>query len=307
MNQKDVTPFNDLLDLLVFPTGFRGNDSHQIKADLLERAIEFWRIYSGHPKNQISFEEFSQSNVFVDTAKIHVKAPRNKTDPGTGTRPILLQPSLIIFLLLKHREKYRIYDIIEAYVGSKRRELEELDFKKTSTGVMRCFTNTRFAANVLRGYGFLKFTRREAYKTWVLSLSGFVVASVALQEKIWVLDSELPKSDKELHPALKTAWNSIDTYEKFVLMLSLLCKPDADIFKTFDGVLQKAYALLQPYWQILKDEKKKKLDRRRESLTLIKTLETLPHIEKFYQEFSLAMNVEKFMTDIGLTKVTTIG
>lgn len=301
MNRKNLRAFSELLDGLIDPAGFEDRDPIHVKADLMERLIEMWRIQSGHFENKVPFEQLYHSHLFVDTGCVHVVSSPSHYIDSIGTRPILLQPSLIIHLLLKHRDHYKVYYIIDSYIRSIRHELDVLDFKKTTTGVTRCFTNTRFAANTLRAYGFLKYTKNEAYKTWVLSLSGFVVASIALQKEHYSVKS-IPSGHKELHPLIRDAWESVDTYEKFVETLRYLCKPNIDFFGSFKPMLREAHSLLNEYWKILKVDQKKPVDRKRESLALIGELERKPDIEKFYKEFSNAMNIEKFLKDIGVER-----
>lgn len=112
----------------------------------------------------MSFEEFTQCQVLADTDKLFVAAPQSFKPRGTGTTAIQLQAPLLLFLLSHHRDRYPVLEIIRLFVATVRKQLEYLDFKKTQTGVTRCFTNTRFAAKVLRAYGLLKFTHREAHK-----------------------------------------------------------------------------------------------------------------------------------------------
>ena len=91
-----------------------------------------------------------------------------------------------MYLLYRHNNKeQKVYDIIENFIKLIWNQLKLLDFEKTKTGVMRCFTNTRFSANKLREYGMLKFTKHEAYKTWVLSFTGIMVASKFLKDGEW--------------------------------------------------------------------------------------------------------------------------
>ena len=85
----------------------------------------------------------------------------------------------------------------------------------------RCFTNTRFAAKVLRAHGLLKFTHREAFKTWELSLPGFLVAAEIFhkrskEEVHWSIPSHNKEHNFEVLEEIRTGCDGIKTYDKFV-------------------------------------------------------------------------------------------
>jgi hypothetical protein len=179
-----------------------GRDNLQDKLDILERALESLRIDCRWLENKLPLEIFIQGHTHKEQNTLSYWFPSKHASLGSGTPPIQLQPMLLLFLIIYHKESYQIYDIISNFINKIWDQLEFLDFKKTKTGVVRCFTNTRFAAHTLRDYGFLKFTRNEAYKTWTLSLPGFLVASKVLYKfkGMW----ELPEFEKwesfDLHP-----------------------------------------------------------------------------------------------------------
>ena len=123
----------------------------------------------------------------------------------------------------------------------------------------RCFTNTRFAAKVLREYGLLKFTRDEAFKTCELSLAGFLVAASILQQRAgqkrpWYELGPARDGNFDLLPEIRDACRGITSYDEFVARLAAICKPDAAVFKSFQPALKEAFALLQGYWAILSDQ-----------------------------------------------------
>jgi hypothetical protein len=152
-------------------------------------------------------------------------------------------------------------------------------------------SNTRFAANTLRAYGFLKFSKKEAFKTWILSLPGFLVASKVVADGTW----ELPRSERiygsDLHPDIHEAYVQLETYDKFVERLASVCEPNVEIFRTFGPILRQAYALMGKYWQALRDEKMTLKKRKEKSLELISLLEKEPRSEDFYKDFSACLNV----------------
>jgi hypothetical protein len=204
-----------------------------------------------------------------------------------------------MFLLINHRAGLPVYDIINNFIGQVRPALTVLDFKKTRTGVTRCFTNTRFAAHTLRDYGFLKFTRREAYKTWVLSLPGFVVASAVYESRNWAVPL-LPKDmNFELHHDIRNAWAELSNYELFVQRLARICQPNIPLFKSFAKFLNRAYDHLAKYWKTIRNPSLTQHERRRLSFAIIKTLESDPDTDKFCAEFSTCIQIEDVISKNG--------
>lgn len=270
------------------------------KLDVLDRTIELLRIRNKNLKNNLPIEDYVQGNLFVDSDSLRFSMPERYYDIGTGIHPIQLQPKLLLFLLLFHKEEYRVLDIIKHFINKLWDEFDPIDFKKTETGVFRCFTNTRFAAKTLRAYGLLKFTQKEAYKTWVLSLPGFLVASVVLDKhsKHWGIPqySKIPKYD--LHEDIWKAWDNMNTYDDYLQRLTAICKPNADIFKTFKPVLEKAYMLLEKYWKLLCNQEMTINERHEASIELLGRVEELPSIEQFYVELSKSLNLDRFLKEL---------
>ena len=258
----------------------------EFKIDLLERALEVLRYEYKHLKNELPFEEFLSGFVSLTHGRLNFAAPKIRTDTGTGTAAVRLQPKLLMFLLLYHRNYYKIYDIIDKFVEKIWDELQIVDFKKTQTGVTRCFTNTRFAATTLREYGFLKYTDKEAFKTWTLSLPGFLVASKVLEDQNWKIPDTGKQTGFDLHPDIHLAWESLQTFDAFTNRLKTLCNPNTKVFTTFEPVLRKAHKMLAEYWQVLQKDDLNQADRKKESLKRLRLLEKDTNIEDFYDEFS---------------------
>jgi|ERR1051326_4365596 hypothetical protein len=302
MKKESVDKFSGLIDSLISATDLDGANMIRQKMELLSLSIDDWKASHGFFDNQVTFEEYSKSEIYIDVGHLHFDGQPKLPNPGSGTPPYKLQPLLLLHLLISHRKKYQVYEIITSYIKWIQEDLEPADFKKTQTGVIRCFTNTRFAANVLRSYGLLKFSQKEAYKTWVLSLAGFTVASRMLQSNKWTLEMGIGRTAREIHPFIEFAWGPENTYDEFVSTLAFVCKPNLDIFVTFKPMLSEAYKLLNEYWKKLADSTIKKVDRRKECYDRIHTLEAHPDIERFYQEFSDAINVELFIESLGLAR-----
>lgn len=274
----------------------KGSVRHRI--DVLERALELLRIRHRHLANEVPFEEFIQGSLHADQGVLHYTPPERRENLGYGTRPARLQANLLLFLLLHHGRLYHVHDIISGFIDMIWDELDVLDFKRTQTGVIRCFTNTRFAANVLRKYGFLKFTRREAYKTWVLSLPGFLVASNVLDRKPWELPEDGLKDKFELHRDIYDARLELREFDDFVALLERVCRPNVDVFSTFAGVLRRAHVSLRQYWHVLEDQTLTQRERRLESMRRLGALEASPGMDDFYNEFSRCIDVDRLLRDL---------
>jgi len=298
-NRFEPEDFKKLLEELIYIEKQPGN-SIKHKIDVLERVLEYLRIKERYLENKLDLEEFLQGEVFVDCGRLHYYPPATKLDVGSGTHPMNLQPMLLMFLLLYHREAYAVYDIIEKFIDRIWDQLAVLDFKRTKTGVVRCFTNTRFAAHTLRDSGLLRFTRKEAYRTWVLSLPGFLVASVLVK---WSrMDFQRLRYQHGhgslLHPEIWAALNSIENYDIFVNVLAQVCEPNTEVFSTFEHVLRQAYSLLEKYWRIVQNPRLSIKERKEISMEHIKQLDETPEIEKFYSEFSKCVNIERLLGDL---------
>jgi len=269
-----------------------------LRLDLLERILGLLRSEQKHFENRLDFERFVQGSISIEPDGLHYVFPATTQPLGSGTPPIRLQTKLLMYLLLHHRSTYRVFDIIDNFVTTIWGQLDPLDFKKTRTGVTRCFTNTRFAANTLRDYGFIKFTHKEAYKTWVLSLPGFLVASKVIADGNWVLPPFTKLYASDLHPDIHNAHEELKTYDQFVERLAAVCEPEVEVFKTFGSVLKKAYALTGQYWHAIKNEEMTLKERKKKSLELLALLGKEPKIEEFYKEFSACINVANLLKSL---------
>ncbi len=272
----------------------------QDKLNILERALESLRIECRCIENKLPLETFIQGRARREQNTLSYCFPARHDSLGSGTPPIQLQPMLLLFLLIYHRRSYQIYDIINGFIHKICDQLGFLDFKKTQTGVVRCFTNTRFAAHTLRDYGLLKFTKREAYRTWVLSLPGFLVASKVLEEcgGMWGLPEVGKEEHFDLHCKIRTAWNDLQTYDALVGRLAYICEPNTEVFTTFKDVLRQAYSLLETYWRVIQDSRLSIKERKEISMEHINRLEATTRIEQFYSEFSKCVNVERLFRDL---------
>lgn len=296
MNPNEKSALEKLIDSWIEVQGHPARDPMSLKIEVLSLVLERLRHARKQKVEQITFEEFEQSTLFPDTDCLRIIAPPAYHHLGTGTAPIRLQVPLLLFLLIHHKQGLSILEIIDGFIDKVWDDLTFVDFKKTATGVTRCYTNTRFAAHTLRDYGLLKFTQKEAFKTWELSLTGFLVAARVLasfggKEIKWNVPVHVSAENFDLHERVREAWKGVATYPEFVARLKSICAPDAAVFQTFEPVLKQAHVLLPAYWETLNDPERTQRDRRRDSQMIIQRLEAAGLNDGFYSELSECIQI----------------
>jgi hypothetical protein len=293
-----LTDLEDYLDQIIILHGYsNGGEEKLLKVDLIRRLLDQLAVSNKHLENSVPFEEEIQTPHRIIDGRVHIYYPEKKSQLGSGTHPIRLQPKLLQYLLIHHKESHQVYNIIEHFIKQVWDELDNLDFKTTRTGVTRCFTNTRFAANTLRNYGLLKFTHKEAFKTWELSLPGFIVAATIFKENDWTLGQVEQKIGNNINPIITNAWLNIKNFDAFVQTLQGICEEGTRFFNTFDSFLHEAYELLEEYWNAIRNPDLTQKEKQSQSEFKIKQLESRPDIEKFYREFALHLEIEKLFSN----------
>ena len=296
----DQTPIESLIDGFVRLEGFPpGIKLHQ-KIDVLGYVLEKLKFENLHHAEAVTFEAFDQCTVFADTERIVVTAPDKYHSHTKAIGPLRLQSPLLIFLLLHHRARFQVLEIIQLFIGEIRGSLTFLYFKRTQTGVTRCFTNTRFAATKLRDFGLLKFTRREAFKTWELSLPGLLVAAQLYQSRqkagsTWSIPAADGIETIGLHCEAHHALNELGTFDAFIARLKFLCTDEATVFETFGPMLQEAHRLLHKHRALLNDPDMTHAERRSATAKCMAELETLPFIDAFYDELALSLRIDDLL------------
>jgi len=233
-----------------------GHDaSLSAKLDMIERVLEVFRIEKRQLNNNLAFSEFIQGDLEIKDNQIQFTPPQQLKARDFGTRPVYLQPKLLIYLLFRHgKPADQVYDIIDNFIRVIWNDLDILDFEKTKTGVFRCFTNTRFAANTLRDYGLLKFTKNEAFKTWVLSFTGVMVASKFVRDGAWDKRLFVNNYSTDLHPAIKESFKELSVMDEFVNTLTFITKSNLNFKESFTGSARMTLPLFSQHHAILKDD-----------------------------------------------------
>lgn len=266
--------------------------------DILSFLVDVLRYRAKHYETEMPFEHFVQGCIAEDDGTWRYVPPARLRETTSGIPPVQYQPDLLLFLLFHHQEKYAIYDIIRLFIDWCHEKLSVIDFKRTQTGVLRCFTNTRFAAATLREYGLLKFTDVEAYKTWTLSLTGFVAGSWLLQQRLRRRHPQFYYALPAVHKDIIAACNAVEDYDSFLCQLTFICAPNVELFKTFRPFLKEAYKLAEDYWKALQNRSLKQEERRKLCFKIAAELEGRADATEFYSELSKCLHVEALLSEV---------
>jgi hypothetical protein len=215
-------------------------------------------------------------------------------------RPLDLQPRLLVHLLLKRNEGGAVLGLIDSFIASLHPLLRPADFKRTGTGVTRCFTNTRFAAVQLRAAGFLRFTTVERYKTWKLSLLGMMAAVYMLTEKTWQAKSDPNKLLFRLHQSVEEASRELGRYDTILHTLARVVRTEGETFESFGPFLRLASSQFGRYAALLHDRSPgSNAQLRPECLRIIDELEEDPACSRFMTQLCDCANINKMLEEAG--------
>jgi len=297
---KDLTRFLD--EIVSINVAVNDRDYLELKIDILEKIIQIIRHEVNYAQNNLTIDQLLQFNIVVDNndRRLYFDLSQQRKDLYAPDllkirNPDNLQASLIVFLLLNFRSHNSVLCIIEAFIDEIKPSLTIKDFEKTKTGVIRCFTNTRFAAKQLRDYGLLKFTREEAYKRWELSFLGVLVA-VKIFEESWRMtpSPEIQKTPFDVR--ILNALKGLKKIKGVRGVLEHICM-DKELFPSFEIILQSFERLAKKYEY--SDFSKNDLNNiKSETASLLSLLEKKDWIETFMKELSLKTRIDECMLTI---------
>lgn len=300
---KNRVAIEALIDRLVRIDYFDGQPPLDFKISLLSLVLEELKHERQTPEGIVDFDTYVQSEISADQEKILFTAPVFEKHLGSGTASIRLQPPLLMFLLLHQHDQFRVSEIVQRFIEKVRPQLSYLDFKKTKTGASRASIHTRHAAQVLRNYGLLRYTWREGFKSWELTLAGFIAAAEIFQahsrEPIpWTIPPQFKEFNFEVRPEIRRAWDEIKSYGAFINRLSGICGRDAAVFKKFEPALLKAYSQMWQYWAVLNDSRLSRKDRRAASAEHMRQIQQAAITDEFYDEFSKCIQIGELKANI---------
>jgi len=269
------------------------------KVDLLERILEFIRIADKRLDNELPFDKalnWRYATLDDEIVCLRPGGKRSLQSWGKGTSQDKLQVRLLVYLLKTMNQKSSVYSLVEGFVKEQWDDLEAVDFQKTRTGVYRCYTNTRFAAMTLRRYGLLRYTQKEAFKTWKLSLPGVLTAAEALKHGE-LLNGPFPHSQgSSIHPWIFNYGDQFKSFDLILQSLKLICPDNIEVFDSFEPVLQKAGALLPCYWRKFLESKGEKSKKQLTS-EIIAQLESIEGYGDFMNELAECIEIERILED----------
>lgn len=305
--------FESFLDATIsFDNGYgKLPDSPQLTMALLKRLIELADIHSNKKVPDGAIQLHDVPFLDFDFVKANRWRVLSKL-PGSCRRPVdqhgMFFP-LLMFLLVRSKDVKKkkhsevgepVFDLIARFIDEIKPNLSLTDFVRTKTGAMRCFTNTRFAARRLRELGMLKFTQREAFKTWELSITGIIVASTLYEpdwrKKLDLMDGWI--SQKALSARIREILLSLYSPEIFLKRLNQICtqaKASADAVLPA-GDRDKTERLIRDYFIKMKMVTKAKVtaDQREAISSIIDELDNVPLINRVIRSFKSSYSLNDF-------------
>ncbi len=188
LRKNEVKHFEELIDSLIrFVPGLFNNygyffavrnieDNLETKIAFLEGMIQSWKFHRGTWGREISFDDYLNSDVFIDEDVIRISIKSSSTSFLCGIPSQYYQPALLAYLLITYVHSKPVLEVIRDFVDLHRENLSIKDFERTKTGATRCFTNIRKAAHQLSEFGLLRHTQNSPMRTWRLSIVGFFTA-----------------------------------------------------------------------------------------------------------------------------------
>jgi hypothetical protein len=239
----------------------------------------------------MGLEDFLGGNLLVSAAGIRYRPGESPRCLPRPVSSVLFQPYLLVFLLLYHRRLREVRGIIRELVSRLWNNLTPLDLDRTQKGALRCVTNVHFAANALRSVGLLRFSKQEAYKTWVLSFPGFVAAARLLEKYVpW---------DIPANAGISGYWCTVVHHDVFDVLKGLhdlagfvewlersFGSVDKERYPTLRSLVGSAHALMVEHGEAFASGSFAQGQRRRGSAALLERFLALPDAERFYGELS---------------------
>src|SRR5215472_5042879 len=113
---KNRAAIEALIDRLLKIEIFDTEPTLDHKITLLSLVLEELKYERQIPEGLVNFETYFQCEVLADQDKLSITEPVFEKNLGTGTASIRLQSPLLLFLLLCHRSRFPVLDIIQNLV-----------------------------------------------------------------------------------------------------------------------------------------------------------------------------------------------
>lgn len=267
--------------------------SVQEKAQYLEHLLWLFRISVKDFDQTIKYDSVLKSDLHVSHDSIalaHRSLSGELCGKSEPLRSIEIQPMLLQFLLLQGNQRIDVLDTIHQFIERIYDRLTPEDMERTETGAIRCFTNTRFAANTLREYGFLRFSESEAYKCWRLTFPGLLTAGYFYLHP--------PRSSppcgawKGLHPEFDKVITHYSDPGNCVKTLAGLAGKSGDVFSSYMPLFTKFSHRLAS-WRKDMQQAGSRNDAKQSSKLWVVDLEKDVDLLKFAEDYSADVQITK--------------
>jgi hypothetical protein len=279
----------------------RSPDAIRYRLDFLTRLVEVLRFEHGHYTCELPMKVFITRDIFPDKSRIHVPPAGPSLGELRAFDAIQMQPMLLQYLVTRVDQPETIYDTIEKFIHRIAGDLTVIDFERSLTGVLRCFTNARIAASRLSRYGFIRAAPRDYGRKWVPSLPGLVVAFLLHKHP----DTYMKRRGDNLsfwiiHPAIRHIWSQVLEYDAFLSVLRAVCIPHRQQFDTFEPMLRSIHKELTRFFKDLMHGEHQERDEVaaaiknedvQQAIGVIRQLEKSDRYEDFVREFGLSLQM----------------
>lgn len=265
---------------------------------ILEKLIDLYRFHSADPETKISLNDVLSLDIdFIENGKIRIIGKKSQSGDKGFLRPHDLELPLLLFLLV-YEEGGDVYSVITNFIDEIKPILKPLDFEKAKIGAPRCFTNTRFAAQTLRDYGLLKFTKEEAFRTWKLSFLGIAVASL-IYHPDWL--SDFKRTDYALYGheysklprTISTAINLICNRDEFVNRIRDVIRSSRVNTPFTPQALRDLHGLIGRYEDAVQNDYKS-IVKNKTAINIIAEMEKRESIVNIMRDFKTAYEMKDF-------------
>lgn len=302
MNEGDFkTKFENFINSLILldlkvTDDIKDTTANRIR--ILEKLIDLYRFYSVDPEIKISLKDVLNLELdFIENGKLRIIGKKKQFIDKSFLRPHDLELPLLLFLLV-YEEGGDVYSVISSFIGEIKQILKPLDFEKAKIGAPRCFTNTRFAAQTLRDYGLLKFTKEEAFRTWKLSFLGVAVASL-IYHPDWL--SDFKRTDyalygheySKLSRTISTAINLICNRDEFVSRIRDVIRSSRVNTPVTPQALRDLHGLIGRYAGAVQNDYKS-IVKNKTAINIIAEIEKHKSIVNIMRDFKTAYEMKDF-------------
>ncbi|HRN38401.1 MAG TPA: hypothetical protein PLL18_15960, partial [Flavobacteriales bacterium] len=121
------------IDGIIAIDGLRGPDAVDAKLDVLSYLVDSLKRGRKAKGPTYSFEQYVHARHDVIDNVLFLVPSNVRQELGKGFSPVQLQVPLLLFLLIHHRDRHNVLDIIDLFTGQLANQFKEVDYKRTDT------------------------------------------------------------------------------------------------------------------------------------------------------------------------------